>query len=346
MKAALLTALNQPLEIADVHTNGLRYGQVLVKVAVAGICGAQLQEIRGDKASGPLPHPLGHEGCGFVLEIGPGVTTVNVGDKVLMHWRKGEGVEAETPVYDYAKITQYATSGIQEIHKITAGKVTTWQELAIVSENRLTKVPNDVPNDLCALLGCSLSTALATVENEAKIRFGESVLIVGCGGLGACLILAAKLAGAGTIVAVDSFDNKQDIAESLGATFARSNEFYKFSPAGYDIIIDTSGSISAIELSLQLLAPSGRYILVGQPKGHLNFKVLNALHLFDGGKTIKATQGGGFNPIRDIPRYVNLWRSGRLDYEKLITHRVSLDEINSGLDLVRNGQAGRVLVDI
>ncbi len=336
MKSALLTALNQPLTVAEIQPIELHYGQVLVKVLVAGICGAQLQEVAGDKASGPLPHPMGHEGAGIVTSIGSGVTKLAVGDKVVCHWRNGDGIESETPAYHYPR----------HMGTITAGKVTTFQELSIISENRLTRVPSDVPNDLCALLGCSLSTALATVENEAKIKFGESVLIVGCGGLGASLILAAKLAGAGTILATDMVDSKRELAESLGATFVRSNEFYAFDPKGYDVIIETSGSINAIELTLQLLADGGRFIMIGQPKPHMNAKILNAVHLFDGGKTIKATQGGGFNPSKDIGRYVNLWRSGRLDYEKLITHRVSLDDINQGLDLVRNGQAGRVLVDI
>ncbi len=161
--------------------------------------------------------------------------------------------------------------------------------------------------------------------------------------------MAAKLAGAGPVVSVDTSDNKREIAESLGATFARSNEYYKFSPAGYDVIIDTTGSVAAFELSVQLLASGGRYIMVGQPKPHLTANICNPVHLFDGGKTIKATQGGGFNPSRDIPRYVAAWESGALPTRpvaKLITHRVSLDNINQGLDLVRGGQAARVMVDI
>ncbi len=335
MKAALLTELNAPLEIVDFHPTELRYGQVLVKMLVSGICGAQLQEIRGDKASGPLPHPLGHEGVGIVTEIGPGVTKVHPKDKVILHWRKGDGVESETPRYLYKEDT------------ITAGKVTTFQELSIVSENRITKVPSYMPNDLCALLGCSLSTALATVEQEAEIKFGESVLIVGCGGLGACLIVAAKLAGAVPICVLDKHD-KGDLAHSLGASaFGHSLE-ESCSYAKFDVVIETSGNIGAIESTMPALAPGGRYIMVGQPKAHMNVKIQNAFHLFDGGKTIKATQGGGFNPSIDIPRYVNAWESTVLPTRplaKLITHRVSLDNINDGLDLVRNGQAGRVMVD-
>jgi len=168
MKAVVLTQLNSPLEVAEVELTPLQPGQVLVKNLVSGLCGAQLQEIAGLKGNANfLPHLMGHEGCGIVEEVGAGVTTVKVGDKVVMHWRKGEGIEAPFPAYTF--------NG----KSMSSGKVTTLSEYSIVSENRVTTVPQDTPEELCALLGCGLTTALGVITNEAEIKLGESVLIIG-----------------------------------------------------------------------------------------------------------------------------------------------------------------------
>jgi Zn-dependent alcohol dehydrogenase len=329
MKAAVLTELefNQPLTIMNVTVpDNLWHGQVLVKLIVSGICGAQLQEIAGHKGNtAHIPHMLGHEGCGIVQAVGPDVTNVKQGDKVVMHWRKGEGCDSEPAVYSDG---------------ITAGHITTFSELAIVSANRVTKVPDDLPADLGALLGCALSTALATIENVAKVKFGESVLVVGCGGVGLSLILAAKLAHAHPIVGVDYKEAKKIWTEALGAIFS-------FTPprlSQFDVIIDTSGQMPFLEH----LAPSGRYIMVGQPIPYSTIYIHRAHTMFNGtGLSIQATQGGNFNPTLDIPRYVRLWRSGALDdYRNLISHRVDLERINAGIDWVRDGQAARVMVDI
>lgn len=338
--AALLIAHNQPLKLAQIASNPLLYGQVRVRILASGICGAQLQEIRGEKAANfPLPRLLGHEACGIVEEVGPGVTKVLPHDKVVAHWRVGEGLESASPVYEY------------EGKQIGAGRIATFSEEAVISENRITKVPQDTPRELCALLGCGLSTALGTIENEAAIKFGESVLIVGVGGLGANLIRAAKIRGAGFISACDIHD-KANLALSLGAhTFTRpTKDLTRFNDGGpiteFNVIINTAGE-EAMEDTLPLLASGGRYIMVGQPRPGAGVLMRNARHLFDGeGKTVKATQGGAFNPTRDIPRYVDLWRTGRLRLEGLITHRLPLAMINEGIDLVRNGLAGRVLIEM
>lgn len=332
MRAALLTRLTAPLEVADILWNGPRFGQVYVQVMCSGICGAQLMEMSGDKESGPLPHPLGHEGVGIVRAIGDGVTTVKEGDKVILHWRKGAGMESDFP--------RFETYG----GEFTAGKVTTFSDYTVVSENRCTAVPDDVPDELCAMLGCGLSTALGVMENEAKLRMGESVLIIGCGGLGLNLILAAKLAQAVNISVLELNEEKREMAYLAGA-----DQFH--TPVGvlfanqFNVIIDTTGDSRAIADAIPLLAPSGRFIMVGQPKPGQYVQIPNARNLFNGeGCTIMATQGGGFRPEIDLPRYVNMWRAGLLRTDGLITHRVSLERINDGLDLVRNGQAGRVLV--
>lgn len=325
MKAAILEQIGKPLQVANIPFLGsqdILKGQVLVKMHVAGICGAQLQEIDGTKGNpAHCPHLLGHEGCGSI---------VGSGEKVVIHWRKGEGIESEPPVFG----------------KIKAGQCTTFSEFTIVSENRITRIPQDVPSDLACLLGCCLSTALATVENVARVQPGQNVLVIGCGGVGLAMILAARYA-LGEVTAIDAFDSKRPLAESLGATFYRSNEYYNFRTEGYDAIIDTTGSPEIFEKFTQFVAPSGKYVLIGQPKPGSCFSLPTA-HLFDGeGQTIQATQAGGFNPTIDIPYYLRLWRNGLLDdYPKIITHRIKLDEINQGISLMRSGQAGRVLIEM
>ncbi len=334
MLAALLTELNAPLVLRDFDYL-IGPGQVLVRVLVSGICGAQLQEIRGEKGT-HFPRFLGHEGCGIVELLGAGVTKLKVGEKVVMHWRKGSGMESASP--------QYEVEGFDQ--RITSGQVTTFSEYSICSENRLTPVPMDTPNELCALLGCGLSTALGVMENDARLRAGESVLIVGCGGVGLNLIRVARMMGAAHVVGSDKCLGKRTEIFVAGATASPVEGLVAdCGPKDFDVIVDTTGNVDAIEAALPLLAPSGRFIMVGQPKPGADVILYGARHLFDGeGKSLRATQGGGFNPDRDIPRYVAMWKSGHLKIDGIVTHRFPLDRVNEALDAVRSGQAGRAIL--
>ncbi|MDO8624249.1 MAG: zinc-binding dehydrogenase [bacterium] len=343
MKAAVLETINDPLAVGDVGLGALSSGHVLVKILVSGICGAQLQEIAGNKGNAKfVPHLLGHEGCGIVEDVGPDITKVKKGDKVILHWRKGDGIESGFPIYTYKG------------KSMPSGKVTTFSEYSIVSENRMTPVPADTPHDLCALLGCGLSTALGTIENEAKVKPGESVMVVGQGGLGACLIKAARIAGANPIIAIDIHD-KKDIAASLGAQLFINGATQDIGETlknalgikEVNVVVETSGNADSIRNTLPLLSGGGRYILVGQLPQGASIEVTNANHLFGGeGKMIKATQGGAFSPTADIPRYVKMYRDGTLNTDNLITHRTSLDKINDAITLMRDGRASRIMIDI
>lgn len=333
IRAALLTELNAPLQLCELESEPLQYGQVLCKVIASGICGAQLQEISGTKLGGPLPHPLGHEACVEVVETGVAVTRMKVGDRCVAHWRKGDGVESDFPRYRMGDKT------------ITGGKVTTFSNYSVISENRLTPVPNNTPVELCALLGCGLSTALGTIENEANLKMGETVLIIGCGGLGLNLILASKMRRSSHIYAVDSIAKKGESAFSTGANTFDDNFDIVCGYFKFDVVIDTTGSTDAIANGLQCLAPSGRFIMVGQPAPGVSIPIHNARHLFDGeGCSIKATQGGMFRPSVDISRYVKLHQDGLLNLDGIVTHRLPLTQINDGIELVRNGQAGRIMI--
>jgi len=195
------------------------------------------------------------------------------------------------------------------------------------------------------LLGCGLSTALGTVEGVAKVKMGESVPIVGCGGLGANLIRACKMAGAARIGCCDIHPGKEITALSMGATEFIGLTDTQFPPLRYDVVIETSGNPEAISDSLKLLGPSGRFIMVGHPKPTEELVIQKVDDMFGGeGKSITATQGGGFQPDRDIPRYIAAWRAGVLKVDAIVTHRFHLVDVNAGIALVRKGEASRVMI--
>lgn len=334
MKAAVLEKINAPLKLMalDIATHYDNEGglllleplQVLVRIICTGICGAQIQEIDGKKGDpSHLPHLLGHEGCGIVAQTGLGVDKVEKGDKVVIHWRRGSGVDSNLPVFYQKGSHKWEKHGNTSVGipvEIKAGPCTTFSEFTIVSENRVTRIPDDVPDDFAALLGCCLSTALSLIEKEAQPKHGDSILIVGCGGLGLAMILAASIKKNCKIFAVDISKDKRELVESLGATF-----YHRFDKRAwmqpYEILIDTVGD----EPSRSLVRTGGKYI-----------------SLQAGG-----SEGGGFNPDEDIPRYVDMWRAGMLDdYTKIITHRLPLDRINEGIQLMRDGKAGRVMIEM
>lgn len=334
MKAAVLEQIDAPLAIRDVELMELKVGQVLVKILVSGLCGAQLHEIRGHKGNAKfLPHLMGHEGCGIVEEVGPGVTTVKVGDKVVMHWRPGTGIEAPFPSY------------ILDGKPMSSGKVTTLSEYSIVSENRLTAVPQDTPPELCAILGCALTTAMGIIDNEVDLKFGESVAVVGCGGVGLNLIQAAALKSACPIYAIDNNVTKRELCFTAGASLFVDS--INNLDEQVDVIIDTTGIPEVISECASKLSGKGRMILVGQPAPGRGIEIINALNLFNGmGQTIKATQGGKTNPTEDIPRYVRMHKEGLLDVKQFVTHKFKLNEINEAFDLLKSGNAGRIIIEI
>ena len=344
MKAAILNELGAPLVIDRVDLpNELRAGQVLVKVSYSGICGSQIGEINGVKGADKfLPHLLGHEGSGEVMETGPGVRFVKPGDKVVMHWRKGRGVEAVPPIYQWRG------------KRLNAGFVTTFNEFAIVSENRLTSLPEGVPMDIAPLMGCAVTTGLGVVNNNAKIRIGESVVVLGSGGVGLNIVQGAAMCSAFPVVAVDLYDNRLTMASEFGATHmlnAKKHDdlarqiFDIVGSLGADVVIDNTGNTDMISLAYRMTKPDGRTILVGVPKKGDNISIYSLDLHFD--KSITGSHGGETEPGKDIPRYCNLYRNGKLKLNELITDRFTLDEINSAIEKMKSGKSsGRCLIQM
>lgn len=334
MKSAILEELNKPLVLKEINLTSLEIGQVNVRVLVSGICGSQLHEISGYKGNGKfLPHLMGHEGCGIVEEIGPGVTRVKPGDKVVMHWRPGLGIEANFPTYE--------SNG----KFFSSGKINTLTENAIVSENRLTQIPQATNSEFAALLGCSLTTALGVIDHESDLRFGESVAVLGCGGVGLNIITAARLRGAGEIHAIEVSKSKKEICLDHGATF--HHEDVADTPSNIDLVIDTTGKPDVISTAFSKLGPRGRIILLGQPNPGQELVLPEAIRLFNGsGLSIKASQGGSTVPHEDIPRYLKMLDLGLISIDKLITHRFTLDDVNTAFDVLKSGDAGRIMIHV
>lgn len=341
MTAAILTESHKPLVVAEIELPGqLDYGQVLVKIHYSGICGAQINEIGATK--GPdkfLPHLLGHEGSATVLEIGPGVKSVKPGDTVVMHWRPSAGIQAEPASY------------VWKGRKVNSGWVTTFSEYSIVSENRLTVIPSDFDLRMAPLFGCALTTAMGVINNDAHVKVGQSVVVFGVGGVGLNIVQAADMVSAYPIIGIDIIDLKLDMARRFGAnhvfnsrkTDDLAGEIRKIvGPVGADVVIETTGNPRVIEQAYNLTHPDGKTILVGVPKKGDNVFIYTLPIHFN--KVLKGSHGGSCVPHVDIPRYIRLVKAGKLKLDGLITHEFKLDDINKAIDLVKSGEAGRVLI--
>jgi Zn-dependent alcohol dehydrogenase len=341
IKAAILVEQRKPLVVDEIGLPGhLEAGQVLVKINCSGICGSQIGEIDGAKGEDKfLPHLLGHEAAGTVVEVGPAVRHVQPGDMVVLHWRKGPGIESATPSYTW------------QGRKVNAGWVTTFQEYAIVAENRVTRVPPDTDPEIAALFGCAVTTGFGVIVNNARLTLGESVVVFGAGGIGLNIVQAAAAVSAHPIIAVDLYDNKLALARTLGATHTinasttdAGQAIAKIcGAAGVDVFIDNTGMPKIIEMGYATTKPQGRVILVGVPKKGDNISIYSLpLHF---GREIRGSHGGEAVPNLDIPRYLALAGAGKLCFDQLVTERFSLDQVNEAIEAMRSGAAaGRCLL--
>ncbi len=340
-KAAILAQSRAPLIIDDIALpETLGVGQVLVKVLYSTICGAQINEIAA--AKGPdkfLPHLLGHEASARVLEIGPGVTTVKPDDTVVLHWRPSAGIQCQPPAYTW--------NG----KKLNAGWVTTFNDHAVISENRMTVISPDYDLRNAPLLGCAVTTAAGVINNDAGVKIGESVVVFGVGGVGLNVVQFAQLAGAYPIVAIDLVDSKLEMARERGATHCLNPSTAGDMDAairkivgdkGPDKVIETTGAKQVIELAYNLTHADGTCVLVGVPSEKVTIYTL-PIHF---NKVLTGSHGGDAVPQVDIPRLIRLNQAGRLSFDGIITHEFPLEEINTALDVVRSGAAGRVVLKI
>ena len=342
-RAAILAETGQPLVVDEIELPGrLEVGQVLVEVDVAGLCGSQLGEI--DAVKGPdryLPHLLGHEGVGRVRAVGPGVSSVGVSDRVVLHWRPGAGIEARPAGYRWRGAT------------LNAGWVTTFSRYTVVSENRVTAVADDLAAEAAVVLGCPATTGIGAVVREAGLTLGESLVVVGAGGVGLAALMAGARLTAHPIVAVDRGEPKLSLARELGATHTIDAEREDVGAAiaavvgdrGADVVLETTGVRALIEAAYAAAAADGRVVLVGVPDREQPASIATLdLHF---GKRLVGSHGGDTDPARDIVRYARMSIDGRLPLQRLVTDRVPLADINDAVADLRAGRiAGRCLVEV
>jgi len=339
-QAALLVQTGRPLVLADIETPALKPGQVLVEIAYSGACGTQVMEWRGDKGEDKwVPHCLGHEGTGTVLEVGSAVTKVKVGDKVVLSWIKGTGIEAGGAVYDW------------DGKKVNAGGVTTFQRHSVVSENRLTLLPPDMPMDVAVLLGCAAPTGMGAVYNVLKVQPGDAVAVFGTGGIGINALMAAALAGAMPVIGIDPNPTRRALAQIYGATHVIDAsgdvlaEIKKIVPQGVDLAVESSGIPAVMEQAINSTRQQGgRAVVIGNAK-HGATLPLNP-GVFNQGKSLLGTWGGDSVPDRDYGRYGRLLSSGRFPVRDLLSKPYSLAQADQALQDLAAGKVGRPLIDM
>lgn len=319
----------------------LKEGQVLVRVKASGICHSQLNEIKGKR--GPdkyLPHTLGHEGAGTVEAIGPGVSKVKKGDRVVLSWVKGKGINATPPEY-------YAGN-----MRINSGQLSTFNEYTVTAENRVTPIKKEMPLEMAALLGCAVATGMGAVMNNAQVKAGDSIAVFGAGGIGQSAIHAAAISQGSMIIAIDISEQKLKLAQELGATHLINPQKIDVLASikditgnkGVDFAIESAGLKETMEVAFKAVRENGgKAILIGN-LAHGQSIAIDPFALICG-KQIVGSWGGETDPDRDFPKYVELYLSGKLKLDKILTHRYPLAEINSALTALDKGEVARAIIE-
>jgi len=339
IKAAVLFELNKPLEIRTLKRRPLESGQVFVKILYSGVCRSQLMEVSGLRGDDRwLPHLLGHEGSGVVEDVGPDVKKFKKGDEVILSWIKGNGIEAQGAIYDSDDVV------------INSGKVTTFSNYSVVSENRLTKKPKNLGFDTAILFGCALPTGAGMVINEIDVNLESSVVVIGLGGIGLSAIAMLLSLKIKNIIAIDISAKKLDLVKSWGvnhtidASKPNIQELVQeIFPDGAEYCIESAGRVSTIELGFSLINRNKGKLLFAShpPEGE---KIRLSPHELISGKSISGSWGGAIDPDRDIPILYHNFISAGFPLNSLLTKPYSLSEINKALEDLESGKALRPLI--
>ncbi|KOU53881.1 Zn-dependent alcohol dehydrogenase [Streptomyces sp. WM6378] len=358
MRAAVLHEIGQDkLDVLDdVEATGFGPGKVKLRVRATGLCHSDLSAMSGVLPQ-PAPFVPGHEGAGEVIDVGDGVTGLKQGDRVLMCWLPACG---DCPSCKRGQ-TQLCLAGFMNAgtpnFKRPGGDVFgfagtgTFAEEVVVAAGCAVPIPDDVPYEIAALIGCGVTTGLGAAINTAKVEAASSVAVIGCGGVGISTIQGARVQGAAQIVAVDPVASRREAALRFGATEAVSPE--EFADAkqrvtageGFDYVFEVVGRSATARTAYENTRRGGTLCVVGAGAMDDFFQV-NMFELFFDEKRILPSMYGGGDVLRSYERAIALWRAGRIDLEGLITHRVQLAGINDALDQMRSGEALRTCIEI
>ncbi|MGW7361397.1 Zn-dependent alcohol dehydrogenase [Streptomyces sp. NPDC054802] len=358
MRAAVVHEIGQDkLEVLDdVEAVGFGPGKVRIRVRATGLCHSDISAMTGVLPQ-PAPFVPGHEGAGEILDVGDGVTGLAAGDRVLMCWlpacggcaacRRGQShlclagfMNAGTPNFRRGDGDVFGFAGTG-----------TFTEEVVVAAGCAVPIPEDVPFDIAALIGCGVTTGLGAAINTAQVEAGSSVAVIGCGGVGISAIQGAKVRGAAQIVAVDPVASRREAALRFGATEAVAPDGLADAKQrvtageGFDYVFEVVGRSATARTAYETTRRGGTLCVVGAGAmdDHLQ---LNMFELFFDEKRILPSLYGGGDVLRSYERAIALWRAGRIDLAGLITHRVPLAGINDAVAQMRSGEALRTCVEL
>lgn len=354
---AVFLAQNEDMVVEELELDEPGPGEVLVRYGASGLCHSDLSVINGTL---PLPGPsiLGHEGAGVVEAVGPGVTSVAPGDKVIasfiqacgrcFHCIRGEGQLCETGLIAMPKFTRSDGGRVAG----ALGGCATFAQCTVIPERSVVKVETTVPIEQLALIGCGVTTGTGAVLNTAKVEPGSTVAVVGCGGVGNAVVQGARIAGASTIIAVDVAESKIDMARKLGATDGALagegrdpvGEVRRLTGGrGVDYAFEVIGNAATLRQAYDMVRRRGTVVAVGVPA----FDAQLALPISDlimGEKAVLGSLYGSAQISRDFPRLVRFIETGQLDVEAMVSRTISLEEVNDGFDAMRNGEVIRSVI--
>lgn len=340
-QAAVLTQIGRPLELLELDVPNPSTGQALVEVRYSGVCGTQLGEAKGTRGPDPwIPHCLGHEGTGVVLEVGPGVTRVAAGDEVVLSWIQGPGMATGGATYGSA------------LGLVNSGPVATLMRHAVIGETRLTRLPRGLSLRDAVALGCPAPTGLGAVRKVLGCAKGQSLVVFGAGGVGLFAILAGDTREAYPIACIDPKSSRRQLALEWGASHALDPMHVDFGAqlqelvgGGADAIVVATGHPEALMQSLDILKPKGgQVVLVGNaPHGS---EVRIDLALFNQGKSVRGTWGGDANPAEDFPWMAQILADSATRVSRLYSDSFSLENVNEAFETMSSGNVGRALIDM
>lgn len=364
-RAVVLEQTNGPLMVTELELAEPGEREVRVRIVASGVCHSDLNAIDGT-AETRCPSVLGHEGAGVVEAVGTGVTRVRVGDRVALSWSPACGACAEcvrdlswlcTDARDAmndgllpSRATRLSRAGAPVYHYSC---LSTFAGHAVVAETSCIPVPDGVPLEVAALVGCAVTTGVGAVWNTARVQPGNRVAVIGCGGVGLSAVMAAAAAGAEPVVAVDTDERKLDAAETLGARMrvswqgsaeATAEAICELTGGGVDHAIEATGRGEAMLAAVLATRPRGASVLIGIPRGDTVLPV--PARLIQGGeRRLVGSVYGSAKPERDFQTIFALYRAGRLPLERLISHRLPLERIDEAFALMSSGEALRVILD-
>lgn len=362
MGAAYPYANSKPLTVETLELQPPGPGEVLVKVAAAGLCHSDLSVINGSRPR-PMPMAIGHEAAGTVVEVGEGVDDLQPGDHAVMVFMPScghclpcsEGRPALCEPGAVANGNGTLLSGGIRLHDC-GGEVhhhlgcSAFADHAVVSRRSLVKVDRDLPFREAALFGCAVLTGVGAVVNTARVQAGQSVVVIGLGGVGLAAVLGAIASGAAQVVAVDLASNKLELASQIGATAVVNGrdldaveQVRALTGGGADFAFEFAGAAKALENAYRMTRRGGTTVTAGLPPPDATLPV-NIVNLVAEERSVKGSYIGTCVPVRDIPRYVALYKAGRLPVNRLMSGVIPLEQINEGFDRLHDGSVVRLVV--